>query len=231
MFIDPADSIDHAWHGLKVGDWATWVAALATVGASITALWIAGRDQRRRDRERAENQDIVDFRSAILVQPAFITLSAMAFEVCTLLDKAEKSGEGLYLTSGIRSAISVPGDAYDLKVLNLAEFEAVGHMDTAVGAVSKALGAPILSTIAWSRQSLFVLRASLIEVPLPDGEPGNVYRIDPEVMPGMMTTLGFLIGYVKQANEIIDAVVGKATDLPSSLIHPKVIMGKPKREG
>lgn len=210
---------------LKIGDLATWFAAAGTAFATVVALVIAGGDRRRRDKERVDDQDIVDFRTAILVQPAFITLKAVAAEVRRLLDNAEKSGKHLYLTSGINTPIEVDGPAYDLRVLNLSLFETIGRMDSSVGTVSKGVGTPILCAIAWSRQSLFVLQSALIEIQLSEGELGNMYQIDPGVMPGVMTTLGFLIGYIKQAEKMIASIVGRASELPEEIVHPKVRMG------
>jgi predicted outer membrane lipoprotein len=41
------------WHGLKVGDLATWAGALGSISAVVTALWLAKSDSRRRDSEAA----------------------------------------------------------------------------------------------------------------------------------------------------------------------------------
>lgn len=51
---------DPEWYGLKIGDWATWAAAVATVGAVVVALFVsqkainAERQLRKEEVERAE---------------------------------------------------------------------------------------------------------------------------------------------------------------------------------
>src|SRR5215469_7012179 len=92
---------EHWNDDLKVGDVATWLGAVATASAAVVAMLIAGKDRRRRDKEKYDDQDMADFRSAVLMQPTFVTLNAVASEIRRLLGDAEKSGTRLYVATSL----------------------------------------------------------------------------------------------------------------------------------
>jgi hypothetical protein len=182
------------------------------------ALTIAGKDQRRRDLERKEDQDLADFRVAVLLQAPLITIQGLSQHLCGLLTKAYDAGRPLYFVSGTRHGI--PDDVEPIDVLGLREFGAVGHMDSIAAGVSKSLGAPVLAAVSWSRQIALMLEMALIDMPDEMREQEVWQCIVPEVMPGIITQLRFLNGYLELAKAAMDDTVGSAISLPASLIHP-----------
>jgi hypothetical protein len=50
---------DPEWNGLKIGDWATWIAAASSAVAVITALVLSKSDSRRRDREQTAHGRVI----------------------------------------------------------------------------------------------------------------------------------------------------------------------------
>ncbi len=128
------------------GDVATWVSGVATAATVGVALWLAGREARRRKADKLADEGMSDFRASVLLLPAF-----EHFEAVTRVLPARI----LHLEARYNGNLR--------KASELLELEAVeslrSHVDLA-SALSRKLSTPVLGTFAWC----LMLRQSLEDV-------------------------------------------------------------------
>lgn len=117
------------------GDVATWVAGTATVATVVVAMWLARREGRRRDKERADDLALNDFRASVRLLPVFTHLVAVA----TVLPDRIKSLKGRY-----------PGTLREAEeMLELDSIRQVRDMADVERTITRSLAIPVLSTFAW----------------------------------------------------------------------------------
>lgn len=73
---------DLVFHGLKVGDWATWFGAFGSLCAVVTALWLAKSEGRRRDQDRLA-------RGRVIASFLFIDVGKLQKDVELAIKRAE----------------------------------------------------------------------------------------------------------------------------------------------
>lgn len=117
------------------GDVGTWVAGLGTVGTVIAALWLARREGRQRDKERAEQLAMNDFRASVRLMPVFTHLAAVAAVLPERIQKLKaRYPNSLHEAEELLELDSIK------QMREMADFERM---------ITKDLAVPVLSTFAW----------------------------------------------------------------------------------
>lgn len=117
------------------GDVATWTSGIGTIGTVVTALYLAKRDGRRREKERKEEMALSDFRSSVLLLPAFSHLAAVAEILPERIAKLEHK-----YTGSMRKAE---------ELLEIETLRGIRGLADAARMISRDLAVPVLSVFAW----------------------------------------------------------------------------------
>jgi hypothetical protein len=204
FFYPPHASWDS---GMKLGDVATWLGALATFLAVGSALFISGRDQRQRDLERRTSAALGDIKSCILLSPEFGNLKAVAISLTESLKPYEGKAGGIIL-----GALDSPYIEFHRKRLDSLE----AMRDTA-GGVSGSQAKNILFTIAWSREMVVTTDQALIQF------DNQITHITAAGVRGLLFSARILLHYVTLACQDIERILGDEMLVPAELLgdHPE----------
>lgn len=184
------------------GDCATWFGGLGSMAAAITALTIAGRDQRHRDTEKRADAELADFRAGMLLTPVFGNLRAVVIAVQSTL--RENPPEGGPLLIQVEDSLVVD--------LRRSEFLSASELKDETANVSRAIAKNVLATIAWSREVARAIDQGTFQI-------GRNLFLSANGHGHLLWTLGILGYYVNQACTELEFTLGEALGVPEELVR------------
>lgn len=190
------------WDGaIDWGDVATWLSSIATTAAVFVALHVAAAEGRRSAaeaeraaRQRSDDDELNDYRTALLVQPSLANAHAACGGVLRLMK------------SGI--------DDFSMQeknvLLDLHAFQHLAGMADHAKSASSGLSANLLRAIAYSQQMVIAIDTCL-ELTGNGGwmTPRRYQFTGVAARAHVYTTAQFVAGYVLAARVDVEAVVAR----------------------
>ncbi|MFZ0870598.1 MAG: hypothetical protein WAM90_07705 [Rhodanobacter sp.] len=205
-------AIGSAFWDWKIGDVATWAAAIGSAAAAWAAfkaaraaIEISQRDREDRERDRQQSQQDGNRRVALLFQA---TMSQLIAVVTVALEqvKSYKAQRLAYLFGG--------KERDNVNVLGRNEFARIGALHVLAAGISGSLANSLLPTLSWSRETATLVDKTLV----PSDEDEDLWWLPVENMDGLIQSYAVLLTYARRAQRDISAIAGASLPVDDGLL-------------